>query len=78
MEIAGFMQTVRRMKLAKTPGVAETLDWRAAPATLHAAHLDDSVVRETLGCFLKYESDLRLFQAERDMGRLVATLGAVG
>ncbi|MDQ3810707.1 MAG: MoxR family ATPase [Chloroflexota bacterium] len=76
MEIADFMQTVRRMKLAKTPGVAETLDWATALVTLHATHLDDDLVRETLGCFLKDESDLRLFEAELEAGRLVAMVNA--
>jgi len=69
-EIARFMQTVRQMKLSKVPGVAETLDWAMALVTLHASHLDDEVVRETLGCFLKDEGDLKKFQAELDAGHL--------
>jgi MoxR-like ATPase len=71
-EVAAFMQTLRRMRLAKTPGVAESLDWAAALATLHADHLDDEVVRETLGCFLKDESDLRTIEQELDAGHLAA------
>ena len=74
LEIASFMQTIRKMKLTKTPGVAETLDWATALVTLHADHLDDELVRETLGCFLKDESDLRLFEAELEAGRLVTML----
>ncbi len=69
-EIARFMQTVRQMKLAKVPGVAETLDWAMALVALHASHLDSEVVRETLGCFLKDEGDLKKFQAELDAGHL--------
>jgi MoxR-like ATPase len=71
-EVAAFMQSLRRMRLAKTPGVAESLDWATALATLHADHLDDEVVRETLGCFLKDESDLRVIEQELDAGHLAA------
>src|ERR671935_1568550 len=71
-QIASFMQALRRMKLAKIPGVAETLDWATALMALHAAHLDDDLVRETLGCFIKDEVDLRAVGAEIDSGRLAA------
>jgi len=64
------MQTARKMKLQKVPGVAETLDWATALVALHASHLDDELVRETLGCFVKDEGDLRKFQAELDTGHL--------
>ncbi len=52
------------MRLAKVPGVAETLDWAQALASLHADHLDEVVVAETLGCFLKDADDIRRFKAE--------------
>jgi MoxR-like ATPase len=77
-EIAAFMQTLRRLTLAKTPGVSETLDWAAALMALHATHLDEELVRETLGCFLKDESDLRAVGAELDAGRLPAMMSAAG
>lgn len=73
-EIARFMQTARQMKLQKVPGVAETLDWATALVTLHASHLDDELVRETLGCFVKDEGDLRKFQAELETGHLKGVL----
>jgi MoxR-like ATPase len=63
-EIARFMETVRTLRLAKVPGVAETLDWAQALATLHADHLDDEVVTETLGCVLKDADDIKRFRAE--------------
>src|SRR3989338_3781888 len=37
-EIAKFMETLRRVRLAKVPGVAETLDWAQALAPFHADH----------------------------------------
>jgi hypothetical protein len=60
------------MALTKTPGIAETLDWASALVALHATHLDDALVRETMGCFLKDESDLRTVSAELIPGRLEA------
>jgi len=63
-EIAKFMETLRQVRLSKVPGVAETLDWAQALATLHADHLDESVVAETLGCLLKDADDMKRFRAE--------------
>jgi MoxR-like ATPase len=58
-EIGRFMQALRERRLAKTPGVAETLDWAQALVRLHCEHLDVEVVAETLGCILKDHHDLR-------------------
>lgn len=77
-EITRFVQSVRRLRLAKTPGVAETLDWAQALVALHADHLDDAIVEETLGCFLKDERDLRTMRAElasRGVSALVTSGG---
>src|SRR5574341_71959 len=63
-EIAKFMETLRRVRLAKVPGVAETLDWAQALAGLHADHLDEPVIAETLGCLLKDAEDMKRFRAE--------------
>jgi MoxR-like ATPase len=63
-EVARFMESLRRVRLAKVPGVAETLDWAQALATLHADHLDETVVLETLGCVLKDADDIKKFRAE--------------
>jgi MoxR-like ATPase len=58
VEIARVMEALRRKRLAKPPGVAETLDWGAALVSLHAAHLDPELVLETLGCVLKDADDV--------------------
>ncbi len=63
-EIAKFMETLRHVRLAKVPGVAETLDWAQALAALHADHIDEALVAETLGCILKDADDLKRFRAE--------------
>ncbi|HZR08767.1 MAG TPA: MoxR family ATPase, partial [Myxococcales bacterium] len=62
-------------KLAKVPGVSETLDWAAALVVLHADHLTPEIVGETLGCALKDEGDLRKVRSEIESGRL--PVGAV-
>src|SRR3990167_9567851 len=67
-EIAKFMETLRHVRLAKVPGVAETLDWAQALAALHADLPADPraepLVAETLGCLLKDADDLKRFRAE--------------
>ena len=63
-EISRFMETLRTIRLAKVPGVAETLDWAQALSTLHADHLDEDLVAETLGCVLKDADDVRRFKRE--------------
>ena len=63
-EIARFMERLRQVRLAKVPGVAETLDWAQALAGLHADHLDETLVSETLGCILKDADDIKRFRAE--------------
>ena len=73
-QIGRVMQSLRRMKLAKVPGVAETLDWAAALAALHADHLDAELMRETLGCVLKEVDDVKRLEAELAAGRLTEIL----
>jgi len=63
-EISRFMETLRTLRLAKVPGVAETLDWAQALSSLHADHLDEELVTETLGCVLKDADDVRRFKRE--------------
>ena len=57
--VGGFVQELRRRRLVKTPGVAESIDWARALIHLHRHALDAETVRQTLGCLLKDESDLR-------------------
>ncbi|HMK73976.1 MAG TPA: MoxR family ATPase [Myxococcaceae bacterium] len=77
-ELTAFMQSLRRQKLAKTPGVAESLDWAAALVALHATELDPALVQETMGCFLKDESDLRAVGARIEAGELAAMCSPTG
>jgi MoxR-like ATPase len=62
-QIGAFMQIVRRLRLEKTPGVAETLDWSAALMALHRDHLDREAVEETLGVLFKHQDDAAAVRA---------------
>jgi MoxR-like ATPase len=73
-QIARFMEAIRTVRLAKVPGVAETLDWAHALTSLHADHLDETLVSETLGCVLKDADDIKRFRTEiatSGLGRFV-------
>ena len=69
-QIVALVQQLRRAKLAKVPGVSETLDWAEALVTLHAARMDGQLLQQTLGCVIKDEADLRKVRGEIDAGRL--------
>ncbi|HXC72103.1 MAG TPA: MoxR family ATPase [Pyrinomonadaceae bacterium] len=58
-----IMQRTRTMGLSKIPGVAETLDWANALVALQATELNDEIMAETIGCFLKDEADVATFKA---------------
>jgi len=75
-QIVGLVQQLRRVKLAKVPGVSETLDWADALVALHANRLQPQLVGETLGCLVKDEGDLRKVQAEIESGRLAVGITA--
>src|SRR3989440_7817198 len=57
-QAAAFVQGLRRLDLAKPPGVAETIDWAQALAALGRQELDAELVEQTLGSVLKYHEDL--------------------
>jgi MoxR-like ATPase len=62
-QVARFVAGLRRLDLAKPPGVAETIDWAQALAALGRQELDAEVVEQTLGSVLKYHED---FESVRD------------
>ena len=77
-EISRFMESLRTIRLAKVPGVAETLDWAQALASLHADHLDEELVLETLGCVLKDADDIKRFKRELTSSGLKRFVAAEG
>jgi MoxR-like ATPase len=62
VQITHFMQELRQKKLNKQPGIAETLDWAAALASMHFDFLDANVIEQTLGVILKDWEDMRTAQ----------------
>ena len=77
-EISRFMEGLRTMRLSKVPGVAESLDWAQALASLHADHLDEDLVLETLGCVLKDADDIKRFKRELTSSGLKRFVAAEG
>lgn len=65
--VVKIVQTTRTMSLSKVPGVAETLDWAAALVALQTTKIDNEVIDETIGCFLKDEADITAFKAQFDL-----------
>jgi len=56
-DVAKAAQSLRRMDLVKPPGLAESIDWTAALATLGARELDRDLAARTLGAAVKYRED---------------------
>ncbi|HKW94336.1 MAG TPA: LAGLIDADG family homing endonuclease [Methylomirabilota bacterium] len=77
-QISRFMESLRTIRLAKVPGVAETLDWAQALVSLHADHLDEDLVLETLGCVLKDADDVKRFKRELTASGLKRFVAAEG
>jgi MoxR-like ATPase len=58
-QVVSFIHGLRDVDLYKAPGVAETLDWTRALASLGQDTLDESIVRDTLGVILKNQEDVQ-------------------
>ena len=71
-QICRFMAQARTMDFYKRPGVAETLDWAQALIALQKDELNPTAVRETLGCILKYQDDIKRIE-EDGIETMVAT-----
>ena len=63
-EAVAFVQGLRKLDLAKQPGVAETIDWAEALAALGRRELDAELIESTLGSVLKYHEDIELVRDE--------------
>jgi MoxR-like ATPase len=69
-QVAAAVERLRGMELYKPPGVAETIDWAQALATLGRTELDEQTVEVTLGTVLKYREDQERVRSS-DLGELV-------
>jgi MoxR-like ATPase len=59
-QVVTFVQELRKMKLSKTPGVSETIDWAESLVTLGYRELNTKAVDKTLGSILKSTDDINL------------------
>jgi len=71
-QVVGYVHAVRRLDLAKPPGVAETLDCARALASLGRQSLDAASIEETIGCVAKSMEDGAKLRAAMD--KLVAQI----
>ncbi len=69
-QVVAFVQGLRRMDLYKTPGVAESINWAQALASLDCVALDPAKVDSTLGTLLKYQDDIARIQGS-EAARLI-------
>jgi MoxR-like ATPase len=76
-EVAAAVESLRSIDLYKPPGVAETIDWAQALATLGTSSLDERAVETTLGTILKYREDQERARA-RGLDELVREAVARG
>jgi MoxR-like ATPase len=58
--VVAAVTRLRELELAKSPGVAETIDWAQTLDFLGAAELSRSVAEDTLGAVVKDHEDLAL------------------
>jgi MoxR-like ATPase len=56
-QAAAAVARLRELDLFKSPGVAETIDWAQALATLGRTDLDEATAAATLGTVIKYRED---------------------
>ena len=61
-QICQFMKLLREKRLRKLPGIAETLDWARALASMHIHELNRDLVESSLGLVLKDWRDQREVQ----------------
>ena len=70
VQVARFVNGLRKLELKKAPSIAETLDWARGLCALGVRELDPTTVRQTLALVVKHEEDLR--KAEAKVSALLA------
>ena len=61
VQIADYIRQMRNLKLDKTPGIAETIDWAKGIALFKE---DEEVLTKTLSCLLKSDRDIQMVRQE--------------
>lgn len=60
-QVVIIIQNLRKANLQKLPGIAETIDWAKTLFLLHKNHLDETIIQNTSGSFLKNKEDINYF-----------------
>lgn len=60
-EIANYVNKIRSLKLDKSPGIAETIDWARGIAVMNGS---EDKLKNTLSCLLKSDRDIKLVKEE--------------
>jgi MoxR-like ATPase len=63
-QVVHAVQTFRKRKLVKIPGISETIDWAQALMTLGFRSLDSEALERTLGSILKSVEDIKQIKEE--------------
>lgn len=61
-QITDYVQKIRNLKLDKSPGIAETIDWAKGIAALGTK--DERAIYHSLSCLLKSDHDIQLVGRE--------------
>ena len=60
-QLADYVQRIRLLKLDKSPGIAETIDWARGIAALDGT---ENAIYHSLSCLLKSDHDIKLVSQE--------------
>ena len=63
-QVCDFVNLMRSQKFSKKPGIAESIDWAQSLITLGVEELSVDIIQDTVGCLLKYKSDLDIFEPD--------------
>ncbi|MBI4084060.1 MAG: MoxR family ATPase [Candidatus Lambdaproteobacteria bacterium] len=72
-QVVALVQTLRRLRLEKPPGVAETLDWALSLLALGQQTVDAAMLEATRGCLLKSAADFEQLTCNLDQVLTAAT-----
>jgi MoxR-like ATPase len=60
-QIVSYVGKIRELKLDKSPGIAETIDWARGISLLNGS---DHAISNSLACLLKSDHDIKLVMEE--------------
>ncbi len=64
LQMVKIIQKLRKMKLDKSPGIAETIDWARGVLALDIEDLNEENIQQTLSCLLKSNNDFAKVENE--------------